>query len=287
MRMEAKKRKKLNAQWLDLTLSTQRSELPRIFYEHCEITACDDVDVLSERLKSLATDLVIVDFDYPSKADLTRTANLKLKFPSVPMLMLTVQHSESLAIWAFRSRFLDYIAKPVSRNEAEQCLRRLEEIARWRDLQSERVVVNRREELPEEVNAPKKESGHRALIPAISFVEKHFRSRVINEDVAAACGMNPFYFSKRFKETYEIGFHEYLTRYRLREARRLLEIPSVSVTQICFSCGFNDPSHFSRVFKKYFGALPSSYVGKPLGEKFVDEIGRDYSPAPVKTKGNS
>jgi YesN/AraC family two-component response regulator len=241
---------------------------------------------LRPRLKSTATDLVIVDFDYPNKVDLTRVADLKSEFSSVPMLILTVQHSESLAIWAFRSRFLDYIAKPVSRNEAEHCLRRLEEIAHWREVQTERVVVSKRESPPEDAKAPKKESGHLSLVPAISFVEKNFRSRVINEDVAAECGMNPFYFSKRFKETYAIGFHEFLTRYRLREARRLLEIPSVSITQVCFASGFNDASHFSKVFKKYFGELPSSYIGKPLDQKFADEISPNYSPVPKNTKGS-
>jgi YesN/AraC family two-component response regulator len=283
--MESAPDKKLNAVWLDLTLSTVQSELPSIFYDHCKIQTCDNVDVLRPRLKNSKQDLVIVDFDYPSKIDLARVADLKIEFPSIPMLILTVQHSESLAVWAFRSRFLDYIAKPVSRTEAEHCLRRLEEIAHWRGLQTERVVVNRRESVPQEANATKKDSGHRSLVPAISFVEKNFRSRVINEDVAAECGMNPFYFSKRFKETYAIGFHEYLTRYRLREARRLLEIPSVSITQVCFSCGFNDASHFTRVFKKYFGALPSSYIGKPLKEKFEDEICPEYSPVPKNTKG--
>ena len=115
-------------------------------------------------------------------------------------------------------------------------------------------------------------------------MEKNFSSRVINEDVAAACGMNPFYFSKKFKEVYEIGFHEYLTRYRLREARRLLEIPSVTITEVCFSVGFNDASHFTKVFRKYFGGNPTGFVGKPISEAFEDRICQKYSPVPIGAK---
>jgi len=272
--------KPLHISWLDLTISTQESSLPSFFYEHCNIVPYSDFEALRARFEAQLPDALLIDFDYPSKADLAAAAALKSDFPSVPMLMLTVQHSESLAVWAFRSRMLDYFVKPLARAEVEHCMNLLRVLAERRGKQQKRHAIPRHQSVPSEANS-RQPPVHVALAPAISFVEKHFRDRIRNEDVAEACGMNAFYFSKRFKETFDIGFHEYLTRYRLREARRLLEVPSSSVTQVCFASGFNDASYFSRVFKKYFGELPSSFVGVPLTEKLSDDICADYFPTPL------
>ena len=64
----------------------------------------------------------------------------------------------------------------------------------------------------------------------------------------------------------------------------MLEIPSVTVTEVCFSVGFNEASHFTKVFKKYFGGSPSSFVGKPISEVFEDRISQKYSPVPLSVE---
>jgi len=264
--------------WLDLTVSTQESSLPRFFYESCDIVPYTDLEKLRVQLHERPPAAVLIDFDYPSKSGLANAAALKSEFPSIPMLMLTTQHSESLAVWAFRSRMLDYFVKPMARVEVEHCLALLATLAERRTKQPGRSSVPRQQAIPSEANA--QTPIHVAMAPAVAFVEKHFRERIKNEEVAEACGMNAFYFSKRFKETFDIGFHEYLTRYRLREARRLLATPSASVTDVCFASGFNDASYFSRVFKRYFGDLPSNFIGVPLQEQLSDRIGADYFPVP-------
>lgn len=275
--------KALHVYWLDLTVSVQESSLPRFFYDHCNVVPYSDLAKLRDQLEQRPPDALLIDFDYPSKGDLAEAAALKADFPSTPMLMLTMQHSESLAVWSFRSRMLDYFVKPMARAEVEHCVGLLRTLSERRGTQSRRDAIPRQHSIPSEANT-RQAPIHVALAPAISFVEKHFRERIKNEEVAEACGMNAFYFSKRFKETFDIGFHEYVTRYRLREARRLLEAPSAAVTQVCFATGFNDASYFARVFKKYFGDLPSSFVGVPLSEPLSDKIGADYFPVPMKDR---
>jgi YesN/AraC family two-component response regulator len=270
----------LSLQWLDLTVSTHEARLPGFFYKHGNVLHCRDYSTLRSRLANLTVDAVIFDFDYPTKPDLDSASRLKQEFPGTPMLMLTVQHSEALAVWAFRSKLLDYFVKPMAAAEVEECTNRLREITLLRKEQPSRKTAKPNDDLPTEASGHRAED-HRALTPSINFVEKHFHSRVRNEDVASQCGMNPFYFSKRFKETFEIGFHEYLTRFRLREARRLLVNPNTSVTEVCHAVGFNDASYFTRVFKKYFGGLPSNYLGLPMTREFTSEITANYDPVPI------
>jgi AraC-like DNA-binding protein len=223
---------------------------------------------------------VLLDFDYPSKSDLSDVAALKADFPSIPMFMLTVQHSESLAVWAFRNGMRDFFVKPIAAAELERFADLLKRISESRSQQKSRPRVRMREALPREASAAPQRID-RALEPALRLVEQSFYEPLSNEQAAAACDMNAFSFSRQFKEHYQLGFHEYLIRYRLREACRLLASPAAVVSEVCYACGFNDASYFAKVFRKYFGELPSSYIGRPLTRTLSEVINEDYFPKPL------
>ena len=50
---------------------------------------------------------------------------IKQAHPRLPILMLTLEHSESLAVWAFRARVWNYLVKPVSPAELAENLNAL------------------------------------------------------------------------------------------------------------------------------------------------------------------
>jgi AraC-like DNA-binding protein len=52
---------------------------------------------------------------------------------------------------------------------------------------------------------------------------------------------------------------EYLRRYRLELARRLLETTDLPIAHIADRCGFESLSHFTRTFKNAFGISPARY----------------------------
>jgi AraC-like DNA-binding protein len=52
--------------------------------------------------------------------------------------------------------------------------------------------------------------------------------------------------------------NEYIRGRRLDQARVLLATSSLSVKEVMAAVGFNDPSHFSKEFKKRFGVAPST-----------------------------
>ncbi len=61
-------------------------------------------------------------------------------------------------------------------------------------------------------------------------------------------------------------FRDYVVAYRLREACRLLENPTTSVSDVAYAVGFNDASYFSRMFKQRVGLAPSLVLGRPISE---------------------
>ena len=50
-----------------------------------------------------------------------------------------------------------------------------------------------------------------------------------------------------------------MLRYRIFEACKELQHPNVPVANVAYSVGFNDPSYFARVFRRFIGVSPSEY----------------------------
>ena len=256
---------KLHVVWVDLTRSTYVTELPKTITRRSRRTRFDSLARLSEAATSGAVadwDTVIFDLDFPEEVDLAAIGELKLSvLSSCPILLMTVQHSESLAIWALRNRFFDYFVKPADALSLDACFDRLESIKIPRGIQPSRKIIQTISNPSPKLPAARKAEVQ--ITKAIRFVENNFAGDLKNQEVADACGMTEFRFSRAFKERYGVRFREYVIYFRLREARRLLANAEVSVTEVAYSVGFNDPSYFTRVFRKNFGKNPSAYVGVP------------------------
>jgi AraC-like DNA-binding protein len=54
-------------------------------------------------------------------------------------------------------------------------------------------------------------------------------------------------------------FRDYLMRLRIETAARRLRSDDVSVLEVACSVGFNDPSHFARLFRRHMGVTPTAY----------------------------
>ena len=176
------------------------------------------------------------------------------------MFVITVQHSEELAVWAFRSSMLDYIVKPIPENELARCYSILLDIGDAKHGRSKRGAIKRPEmPLPKTAFHSLSDPAG-SLEPALYFVEQHYAKKFKVDSVARLCGMSSFRFSRVFKETYGITFRDYVVRYRLREACRLLKTGQASVGEVAYAVGFNDVSYFSRMFKRHFSVNPSDLV---------------------------
>ena len=256
--------------WVNLTVSLREAEFPSAFRDFFEIRSCPDPYMLDDQINDRPPLAIGFDFDYPDRSGLQLLRATKRKYPSQPILMLTLQHSEALAIWAFRSKVWDYLVKPIPQREAERCSQTLLRLRELGNTQRTRAPALQGMGLPEEISN-RQRTGDPALAPAVYFIEKNYRSKIRNEDVAKTCGMSPFRFSRAFKEVFGVTFRDYLLDFRLREACRLLENPTTAVTDVAYAVGFNDASYFARVFKQRLGRPPSTMVGlKNLQEKLFD-----------------
>ncbi|MDR7001249.1 response regulator [Neobacillus niacini] len=97
------------------------------------------------------------------------------------------------------------------------------------------------------------------LQKAKDYIESNYAESITLESVAEYVELSPFYFSKLFKDRFGMTFIDYLTDIRIKEAKTLMEDPTKSLKEICYSIGYKDPNYFSRVFKKLAGSSPSEF----------------------------
>lgn len=247
--------------WVDQTVSVRQSELPRLFGSYFDITRPHAGSSLQSEIRRLAPNLLLFDFDYPERPGLKLLEQTKREFPRIPILMTTVQHSESLAVWAFRARVWDYLVKPVPERDLERTLSALKDLTR--DIENTvriRAICSNKSPIPEENSVAPRSTTPAELMPALAYIEQNFRKKVSSANVAKACNMDSFRFSRSFRSAFGITFKEYLMRVRIKEACRLLEKPDIAITEVAYLSGFNDPSYFSKTFKRYAGVSPSVYV---------------------------
>lgn len=99
-----------------------------------------------------------------------------------------------------------------------------------------------------------------AVATVLTYIREHSAERISLADMAKICKVSTAYLSRRFKQEIGVGFSDYLSSFRLRRAEAMLrEMPEMSITEIAFSCGFNDSNYFSDKFKKQFGASPLKF----------------------------
>ncbi|HEX7057984.1 MAG TPA: response regulator [Bacilli bacterium] len=91
------------------------------------------------------------------------------------------------------------------------------------------------------------------------FIIEHADRDVSLEAIAERFGLSPFYISKIFKEQIGINYIDFLTESRIEKAKNLLANSELSLKEITYQIGYNDPNYFSRVFKKVCGVSPTEY----------------------------
>jgi AraC family transcriptional regulator len=77
--------------------------------------------------------------------------------------------------------------------------------------------------------------------------------------LAAIAGMSPHYFAEMFKQSTSSAPHQYVLRRRIERAKERLRDPKCNVIEAALDAGFQNPSHFARMFRKFVGISPSGF----------------------------
>ncbi len=95
-----------------------------------------------------------------------------------------------------------------------------------------------------------------------AIVEDNFMSPLSLTQLAMLAGRSLSSFKRDFLTTYNMPPSTWLRRRRLEKARELFLNTTMTVTDVCYTLGFENLAHFSRLFKSHFGYSPSKSKGR-------------------------
>ena len=110
------------------------------------------------------------------------------------------------------------------------------------------------------------EQQYRAASSSIALAEKaaqllreRYREEIRYRDLGEALNFHPTYVARCMQQVFGVTPQEYLTQYRIEQAKLLLVNTDNPVSRIAEDVGFSHFSYFSQCFAKAEGATPSEY----------------------------
>ncbi|GGJ36436.1 helix-turn-helix domain-containing protein [Deinococcus roseus] len=101
--------------------------------------------------------------------------------------------------------------------------------------------------------------GH-AIARTVQWLKANFQEAMRTSDLAEQVGMGVSTFHRHFLEITGMTPVQYQKRLRLNEARRLMLAEHLDAASAAFQVGDESPSHFSREYRRAFGAPPASSI---------------------------
>lgn len=109
----------------------------------------------------------------------------------------------------------------------------------------------------------RKEGNNKKIINDIlKIIEENYSKNLTIMDISNEVYLSPNYISIIFKKEIGESFTDYLVKYRLEKAKRMLKETSLKVYQIGSMVGYSNISYFCSIFKNYYGVSPSEYREK-------------------------
>ena len=106
----------------------------------------------------------------------------------------------------------------------------------------------------------------RRIAKVCEYIEQNLDKELSLSDVAALVNMSESAFSHFFKKRTGLTYINYVNNQRIAKACTLLSDTTLSASEICYDCGFNNKSNFIRIFRKKKNMTPIEY------RKFIGQM---------------
>jgi len=98
----------------------------------------------------------------------------------------------------------------------------------------------------------------------MAYIHAHYVEDISREQMASYAGISERHLTRCFAQETGLSPIDYLNRFRVLQARRLLDESGMNITEIMNAVGFRDSSYFSRIFRREVGMSPTAYRHQPL-----------------------
>lgn len=96
----------------------------------------------------------------------------------------------------------------------------------------------------------------------IDYIRDRLSEKITVADLADVVNLSSYHFSRVFQQEIGLTPHQYIIRYRVEEAKRLLSAKKLEIAEVAQQVGFADQSHLTRHFKQVVGVTPKQFIAK-------------------------
>ena len=100
---------------------------------------------------------------------------------------------------------------------------------------------------------------------AVRHVYDHACEDISLSSAARALGISESHLSHLFSQQFHINFRRFINAIRIDRAIGLMRDPCITLTQVCFQCGYENARTFRRAFLRETGMLPAAYIRSVRG----------------------
>lgn len=111
------------------------------------------------------------------------------------------------------------------------------------------------------ITIEEKESS-RLIQRAKEYISKNYNSSITLDDICEYVSVSKSYFCYMFKREMGNSIWNYLTFYRIEKAKELLQTTDMKNYEISYSIGYENPSYFTKTFRKLTGMTPQEFKNK-------------------------
>lgn len=109
---------------------------------------------------------------------------------------------------------------------------------------------------------------HIRIQKMLSYIHKNFANAVSLSEISAVAGISERECLRCFQKTIQLSPIQYLLKYRVMQgAEMLLGNPAGSISETATSCGFDSPSNFAKIFKRFYHCTPKEYRNLKVGNR--------------------
>ena len=105
----------------------------------------------------------------------------------------------------------------------------------------------------------------KVVTDVIHYVDQNLAGDLSVSGIAESVHLNSVYLTRRFRQYSGLSLQQYIIEKRLAEAKRMLR-NGQSPTEVCYACGFNNYSNFSRTFTNHVKISPRQYQENSRGQ---------------------
>jgi DNA-binding response OmpR family regulator/two-component sensor histidine kinase len=173
----------------------------------------------------------------------------------IPVILLTAMHSKEHELKGLTKGADDYITKPFDLSVLQA---KIDNILSIRDSLKEKYTSTMK---LEPTNVVLTSPDEKFLKRVVDIIEENISDSDLDiEQFSLKVGVSRMQLYRKLHALTNMTVKEFIRHIRLKRAVQLLEQEKLNISEIAYSVGFKDLSHFRKCFKREYGMSASEYI---------------------------